>query len=459
MIGLATMGRNLALNLLDHGANVVAWNLESELSSKLARQYTGNNLKITQSLSELVRQLSPPRLVIMMIQSGKPIDDVLDQIIPILDAGDIIADGGNSHYKDTMRRHQSLGHHQIDYVGLGVSGGEHGARHGPSIMAGASDEAWLAIKDVMELIAAKSHSIPCAIRMGNNGAGHFVKMVHNGIEYADMQLIAETYDLLKRGNQLETSAIANIFSEWNEGPLESFLIELTALVLRKKEAGEYLVDKIRDGAEQKGTGRWTVQAALEFGVAVPTIAAAVDTRSISSNYEDRKRLSREKHPITESLQPLKVGKLADALYVAKLLAYAQGMQLIKTGSEAHQWDIRPDLPLRAWTGGCIIRARLLNDLISAYEEHGQQTNLFVVSAFTELIRQKQQSLREVVAYGLQNGIALPAFSASLVWLALVSSEQLPTNLTQAQRDAFGAHGFKKIDDHEDGIHHGDWLKP
>lgn len=459
LIGLGVMGRSLALNFLDCGVAVVAWNLEPDLSSKLAGQYPGNNLTITKSLQDLVRQLDRPRLILMMIESGNPIDDVLHKLIPLLEPGDIISDGGNSHFQDTRRRGETLAQHQIAYVGLGVSGGERGARYGPSIMAGTDPDTWLGIKDRYQLIAAKANSEPCAIHMGNDGAGHFVKMVHNGIEYADMQLIAESYDILRQGNRLEPSAIAHIFMDWNSSPLESFLIELTALVLQKKEAGEYLVEQIRDEAEQKGTGRWTVQTALELGVAVPTIAAAVDTRSISSNLTERQHLSEKNLRSLGNPSPLNVDTLADALYLSKILAYAQGMQLVQSGSDAYQWNMSPDSPLRAWTGGCIIRARLLYDIIDAYEKHGQLHNLIIASPFANIVREKQRSLREVVSYGIRQGIALPAFSASLAWLDLISSKQLPTNLIQAQRDAFGAHGYKKIGDHENSIRHTDWFSP
>ena len=459
LIGLGVMGRNLALNLLDCDIKVVAWNLEPQFSAKLAGQYSGNNLTIAKSLRELVRLLDRPRSILMMVESGDPIDDVLRTLIPLMEPGDIISDGGNSHFQDTMRRGQTLAQHQISYVGLGVSGGERGARYGPSIMAGTDPETWHKIRDRFQLIAAKAKSEPCAIRMGNDGAGHFVKMVHNGIEYADMQLIAESYAILKQGNQLEPSAIADIFMGWNSGSLESFLIELTALVLQKKEAGEYLVEQIQDRAEQKGTGRWTVQTALELGIAVPTIAAAVDTRTISSNLTDRQQLSEKKLKPIGNPSPLTVNTLADALYLSKILAYAQGMQLIQSGSDAYQWNISPDSPLRAWRGGCIIRARLLNDIINAYEEYGPLKNLIVASPFATIVRDKQHSLREVVSYGIRQGIALPAFSASLTWLELISSQHLPTNLIQAQRDAFGAHGYKKIGDRENSTHHTDWFNP
>jgi 6-phosphogluconate dehydrogenase len=459
VIGLATMGRNLALNLLDQGLKVAAWNLEAELIEEFRASCADPELMCCSNLRDFVAALERPRRILMMIKAGNPVDQVLETLQPLLSPGDIVIDGGNTQFQDTRRRHQQLAQHQIEFVGMGVSGGEYGARHGPSLMVGGSDTAWRSLQPELEAIAASSTWGPCAKHMGPDGAGHFVKMVHNGIEYGDMQLIAEIYDLMSRGDGQHAQAISATFSQFNTGPLQSYLVELTAQVLEKTDdiTQQPLVDMIHDAAEQKGTGRWTIQAALDLGVPVPTIAAAVDARAISSMYQQRQEMCRQLPTVPPGSQSgsLSTRTMGQAMLAAKICAYAQGLQLIRAGSDAYQWHVALSLAARVWTGGCIIRARLLDDIIEAFLEQPTLDNLLLHPRFTETMAVGLPALRELVQTATAAGIPIPAFSASLAWYDAIRSARLPQNLTQAQRDAFGAHTYRRRDDPTPV--HSDWF--
>ena len=459
IVGLATMGRNLALNFLDHDQRVSVWNLEPELTDAFEAEHRQDRLVCTSSLAELIESLAEPRRILLMIQAGDPVDQVLGELKKLLSKDDIVIDGGNTLFHDTQRRQTSLEDAGIHFVGMGVSGGESGARYGPSLMFGGSENAWENLKDQLSAIAAKSDLGDCAARMGPDGAGHFVKMIHNGIEYGDMQVIAESYDLLSRGLGLSAGEISDIFGDWNEGPLQSYLIEISAAVLAKQDTttDKPLVELVLDAAEQKGTGRWTVQTALDLGVPIPTIAAAVDARSISSRKIERQAAAEHLPGVADAAIDINSDTIGKALLAAKLCAYAQGMQLIKAGSERYDWNINLADPARVWTGGCIIRAKLLSEIINAVSELPDLDNLLMAPSITDMIKETMPALREVIQTASQSGIPTPAFSASLAWYDAIRSARLPQNLTQAQRDAFGAHTYKRIDDTDTPVHT-EWLK-
>ncbi len=467
IIGLATMGRNLALNFLEHGHSVSVWNLEPELTASLADLYEGQGLRCTHTLRELVASLRRPRRILLMIRAGDPVDEMLDQIVPLLAPGDIVVDGGNSQFETTRERSQRLRTLGLEFVGLGVSGGESGARHGPSLMAGASERAWAALQPALSDIAAQSGWGPCAALMGPDGAGHFVKMVHNGSEYGDMQLIAEVYDLGRRYG-LTAPDIGQMFEDWQSGPLQSYLIEITATILGYSDTdGSPLVDRVLDVAQQKGTGRWTVQQALALGIPIPTITAAVEARSISALHSLRSQaglIAESQLPVVRSIKDnfgLKSDLQADlgsALLLAKICAYAQGMSLLVAGSEHYRWNIDPAAALRVWTGGCIIRAALLDELIAACGAATGPAGLILFEGFGKHRAEGIPALRRVIAGAVASGIPTPAMAASLNWLDAISSAKLPQNLTQAQRDAFGAHTWQHIDDPDGAARHTEWLK-
>ena len=457
LIGLATMGQNLALNFCDQGLRVVGWNLEPEVTQAFVAANPLAAITGADTHAELVASLAAPRRILIMIQAGKPVDEVLSQILPLLDRGDILIDGGNAHFDDTRRRAALTHDSGIEFVGLGVSGGELGARFGPSLMFGGSETAWSQLRTPLESIAANSESGTCAVRIGPDGAGHFVKMVHNGIEYADMQLIAEVYDIMLRGRAMTNSQIAEVFGHWNEGPLQSYLIELTSSVLKKCNDQGSIVDQILDVAEQKGTGRWAVAAALDLGVAVPSIGAAVDARVISSQQTLRTAFAGTLSDSHQSPNPPSAQILHNALMAAKICAYAQGLELIRAGSLAYEWDISIADVARVWTGGCIIRARILRDIATAYDASPALENLVLADAFKMLLNDAIPMLRQIAAWAPNAGIPTPAISASLNWLDGIHSARLPQNLIQAQRDAFGAHSYRRIDDADTPVHT-DWLK-
>jgi 6-phosphogluconate dehydrogenase len=460
MIGLGVMGENLALNVEEHGFSVAVWNLEGDWVDRFVANNPGKKITGTKTFEDFVRNLERPRRIMMMIKAGKPVDMTIDKIAPLLEPGDILIDGGNSWFKDTQERTARLEGKGLHFVGSGVSGGEEGARHGPSLMPGGSKESWESIKPVFEAIAAKSDSGPCVTHVGTDGAGHFVKMVHNGIEYGDMQLIAEAYEML-RASGMNAEQIAGVFEQWNRGPLESFLIEITAKIFRVKdpETGAPLVDKVLDKAGQKGTGKWTAQVALDLAVPIPTIAAAIDARVLSSMKDERMAASKLFPAPPPARQPQNfIDDVHDALYASKICSYAQGMALIQSGSVEWKWNIDMREMARIWKAGCIIRAKFLDSIMRAYERNPQLPNLLLDDDFRARIQQSQEAWRRAVSFAQQNGFAVPAMSGSLAYFDAYRTANLPQNLTQAQRDYFGAHTYQRNDKGEDApFIHTDWL--
>jgi 6-phosphogluconate dehydrogenase len=460
MIGLGVMGENLALNVEEHGFPVAVWNLEGEWVDRFVSKNPGKKITGTKTFEEFVRALERPRRIMMMIKAGAPVDMTIDKIAPLLEPGDILIDGGNSWFKDTQERTARLEGKGLHFVGSGVSGGEEGARHGPSLMPGGSKESWEAIRPVFEAIAAKSDSGPCVTHVGSDGAGHFVKMVHNGIEYGDMQLIAEAYGML-RSTGMNAEQLAGVFETWNQGPLESFLIEITARIFRVKdpESGAPLVDKVLDKAGQKGTGKWTAQVALDLAVPIPTIAAAIDARVLSSMKEERVAASKLFAAPPTARQPQNfITDVHDALYASKICSYAQGMALIQAGSAEWKWSIDMREMARIWKAGCIIRAKFLDSIMRAYERKPDLPNLLLDDDFRARIEQSQAAWRRAVSFAQSNGLAVPAMSASLAYFDAYRTAELPQNLTQAQRDYFGAHTYQRNDKGEDApFVHTEWF--
>ncbi len=465
LIGLGVMGRNLALNIEDHGFTVAVWNRRTEQVAAFLAENQGRNFKGAQSLEKLVGLLKPPRKIIIMIKAGPPIDSILEKLMPLLGDGDIVIDGGNSHFQDTRERQAKLADQGLHFVGLGVSGGEEGARLGPSLMPGCSKQAYQQLGPVFEAIAAKSDSGPCVTHVGANGAGHFVKMVHNGIEYADMQLIAEAYDILRGALHFRPDSLAEIFAAWNEGPLESFLMEITARIFKviDPETDKPLIDMIADSAGQKDTGKWTEQVALDLTVPVPTISASLFARAISGLKTERVAasniLSGPEGVKFEGQEQDFIKALRDALYASKIASYAQGMSLIQAGSMKYEWNIDLMETVRIWKGGCIIRARLLNSIMRAYDKMPGLSNLLLDEHFQSRLKSVQDNWRLVICEAQRLGIPVPALSASLAYYDSYRTAALPQNLTQAQRDAFGSHTYERLDRPEDGPLHTDWLNP
>ena len=464
VIGLAVMGSNLALNIEEHGFSVAVWNLETERVDQFTGgEGAGRRFVGTKTFEDFVAALERPRRVLMMIKAGAPVDQTVEKLRPLLDPGDILIDGGNSWFKDTQRREASLRGSGLHFVGMGVSGGEEGARHGPSLMPGGPAEAYERLRPVLEAIAAKTESGPCVTHCGPEGAGHLVKMVHNGIEYGDMQLIAEAYDILRRGLGLGAAEIAEVFGEWNRGPLESFLVEITAKILavRDPETGRPLVDLVLDKAGQKGTGKWTAQVALDLGVPVPTIAAAIDARVLSAMKGERVAASgRLRGPRARALRGDRarlVRAVHDALYASKVCSYAQGMSLIGAASREYGWGVSLRETARIWKGGCIIRARFLDTIMRAYERRPDLPNLLLDRDVARAVQRAQSAWRRTVSAAQGVGVPVPALSASLAYFDSYRSAELPQNLTQAQRDFFGAHTYERADRPGAGPVHTDWA--
>lgn len=463
LIGLAVMGENLVLNLERNGFSVAVFNRTTEKVDEFIKgRAAGKNIVGTHSLEELVACLERPRKILIMVKAGKPVQAVIDQLKPLLEPGDILIDGGNSWYEDTEARTQELEAMGLRYVGMGVSGGEEGALHGPSLMPGGTKEAYAELAPLLTKIAAQVDDGPCVTYVGPGGSGHYVKMVHNGIEYGDMQLIAEAYDLLKNVLSLSAAELHQVFSEWNQTEeLNSFLIEITAHIftVMDPETGRPLVDVILDKAGQKGTGRWTVTSALELGVPIPTIAAAVNARIMSSLKEER--VAAADHlpgpQITHSPEKaLFIQKVRDALYCSKICSYAQGMALLATASQALNYHLNLSELARIWQGGCIIRAGFLQKIKQAFGDNPTLPNLLLAPEFKQSILERQGAWREVVATAAHLGIAVPAFSASLDYFDSYRRANLPQNLTQAQRDFFGAHTYERID--RPGTFHTEWTQ-
>ena len=458
IVGLGTMGRNLALNVESHGFPVAVWNLEIDWMNRFVLEHAGGKFVGASTLEELVAALPPPRRIMMMIPAGNPIDQMNAKLQPLLDRGDVVIDGGNSWFEDTRRREAALRGAGIHFMGCGVSGGEDGARFGPSLMPGGSTEAWAACRAVFEAIAARTEAGPCVTHVGPDGAGHFVKMVHNGIEYADMQLIAESWDLLRRYGGMSADQVADVFDEWNRGPLESFLVELTARVSRTKdpETGQPLVDRVLDKAGQKGTGKWTAQIALQLAVPVPSIAAAIDARVVSSMKEERVAASAIlRGPADASASPQDLATAAAAALLAgRICAYAQGMALIGAASREYAWQINRAEIARVWKAGCIIRARLLDPIREAFTDAPDLPNLMIAPPIAAILDGAQQAWRRIIALASTAGIPMPAHSSALAYYDSYRTSRLPQSLTQAQRDAFGAHTYERLD--RAGAIHSEW---
>jgi 6-phosphogluconate dehydrogenase len=460
--GLAVMGRNLARNLARHGHTVALHNRSPERTRSLVEQHGDEGEFVpSESMDDFVASLTTPRAIIVMVKAGPPTDAVIDELVPLLDEGDIIVDCGNAHYVDTRRREFDLRDKGIHFVGCGVSGGEEGALLGPSIMPGGSKHSYEKLGPIFESIAAKVDGTPCCVHVGPDAAGHFVKMVHNGIEYADMQLIAEAYDLLRHGLSAPPGEIADIFREWNEGDLESFLIEITAEVLARKdpETGKPFVDIVLDQAEQKGTGRWTVQSALDLGVPITGIAEATFARALSGHAEQRgpaqKAFGTDANPLDIPDRDAFIEDVRRALYASKVVAYAQGFDHIAAGSDEYEWHIDRGAMATIWRGGCIIRARFLNRIREAYDQDASLPTLLVAPYFADAVRSGVDSWRRVVSQAATAGIPTPAFSSSLAYYDGLRRDRLPAALIQGLRDNFGAHTYRRVD--KEGTFHTEWA--
>ncbi|MBT3336952.1 MAG: NADP-dependent phosphogluconate dehydrogenase [Anaerolineae bacterium] len=458
-MGLGVMGHMLALNVERNGFHVAGYDLDEKKVAAFEQKYPEKNLLACSTLEEFLAALERPRRIMLMVPSGVT-DAAINSIKDLLEPGDLLIDGGNTFFQDTERRSKELEDKGIVYIGTGVSGGEQGALWGPSIMPGGQDEAWALVKPIFEAISAKVEGEPCVTYIGPRGAGHYVKMVHNGIEYGDMQLIAEAYDILHRGLGLSNAELHEIFAEWNRGELESYLIEITADIFAKHdpESGQAVVDLILDEAAQKGTGKWTSQNALDLGAPTPTINAAVESRIVSAYKEERvdaaKVLNGPGPKISLDKKEV-INWVRDALYTAKICSYAQGFALMRLASDEYNYDLDYDEIARIWRGGCIIRARFLNDIREAFKRNADLPNLMVDAEFAKELNARQSALRKVVALAAEKGIPALAFSASLAYYDAYRSARLPANLTQAQRDYFGAHTYRRVD--KEGSFHTEWI--
>jgi 6-phosphogluconate dehydrogenase len=462
VIGLAVMGKNLALNIAEHGFSVSVYNRSSqktkEILAEASKEAFGNTLSGYDTLEEFVESLEIPRKIIMMVKAGDAVDDTIKQLLPLISKGDLLVDGGNSYYLDTIRRSKDIEEMGYHYLGTGISGGEEGARKGPAIMPGGNEEAYRMIEPVLTAISAKVDHEPCSTYIGENGAGHFVKMVHNGIEYADMQLISEAYFIMKKVLHLTPSELHEVFKEWNTGELNSYLIDITTEIFTKKdtETDNYLVDMILDVAGQKGTGKWTGQISLDLGVPTTTITTAVYERYISAMKEERVFASGVLKGPAESPTKSKdfIEAIRRALYASKICAYAQGFGLMHAASEQYGWNLNYGAIAKIFRGGCIIRAQFLNQISKAYEKQSILVNLLLEDYFKDVISEYQVEWREVIKTAISAGIAVPAFTSALAYYDSYRSKELPMNLLQAQRDYFGAHTYQRID--REGIYHTNW---
>jgi 6-phosphogluconate dehydrogenase len=461
LIGLAVMGENLALNIESKGFPIAVFNRTTAKTTAFVNgRAAGKNVVGTTTLEEFVQSLERPRRMILMVKAGEAVDAFITQLLPHLEAGDILIDGGNSFFKDTERRIERCKEAGIHYFGMGVSGGEEGALHGPSLMpGGGTPEAYAHLEPILTKIAAQVDDGACVTYVGAKGAGHFVKMVHNGIEYGDMQLIAEAYDLLRHAVGLSPDELHDVFAEWNRGELQSFLIEITARIVNFKdeETGKPLVDVILDKAEQKGTGKWTSQVALDLGVPIPTITAAVDARFMSAHKSERvaaAKLLSSSHTLRTARQPSFINRTRAALYASKICSYAQGFALLRAASQEFGYHLNFGEIARIWKGGCIIRAVFLDRIKQAFARNPELPNLLVDDEFREEILAREESWREVVRAAIELGFPVPAMSASLAYFDAYRRERLPANLIQAQRDLFGAHTYQRVD--KEGTFHTEW---
>jgi len=462
LVGLAVMGKNLVLNMNDHGFTVAVFNRTvSKVDDFLADEARGRDIIGTHSIEEFVSVLKKPRRIMLMVKAGQPVDDFIEKLIPHLEPGDIIIDGGNSNYNDTIRRTAYLESKGFLYIGTGISGGEEGARHGPSIMPGGSPAAWEHVKPIFQAIAAKVDGQPCCDWIGENGAGHYVKMVHNGIEYGDIQLICEAYSLMQAIG-MTPMEMSKVFSKWNEGDLNSYLIEITADILSKTdpETNKPIVDVILDTAGQKGTGKWTVISALELGMPLTLIGEAVFARCLSALKEQRVEASTKLRGPKRAFKGDKakfIESIRQALYASKIVAYAQGFMLLKAAAEHFGWNLNYGGIATIWRGGCIIRSQFLGRIKDAFSKKTQPENLLLVPYFRSVVRKNQAAWRRVITQAIKLGIPVPAFSSALAFYDGYRSERLPANLLQAMRDYFGAHTYERVDKPRGEFFHTNWT--
>ncbi|CDL83036.1 NADP-dependent phosphogluconate dehydrogenase [Xenorhabdus szentirmaii] len=460
VVGMAVMGRNLALNIESRGYSVSIFNRSSDKTDEVIAENPGKKLVPSYSIEEFVDSLEKPRRILLMVKAGEATDKTIASLTPHLDKGDILIDGGNTYFQDTIRRNRELSAQGFNFIGTGVSGGEEGALKGPSIMPGGQKEAYELVAPILREIAAQVDGEPCVTYIGADGAGHYVKMVHNGIEYGDMQLIAEAYSLLKNSLNLSNQELAEVFSDWNQGELSSYLIEITSDIFRKQdEEGKYLVDVILDEAANKGTGKWTSQSSLDLGVPVTLITESVFARYISSLKDQRVAASKvlsgpEVQPFNGDKADF-IEKVRRALYLGKIVSYAQGFQQLKSASDEYSWNLNYGEIAKIFRAGCIIRAQFLQKITDAYNENAAIANLLLAPYFKQIADEYQQALRDVVSYGVQNGIPTPTFSAAISYYDSYRAAVLPANLIQAQRDYFGAHTYKRTD--KEGVFHTEWL--
>lgn len=464
LIGLAVMGQNLALNIESKGYYISVYNRTTEKTKEFMSGPAAGKEKMraAYTLEEFIRTLKSPRKVIIMVKAGDPVDAVIEALIPLLDKGDIVIDGGNSYFKDTRRRSRKLEEKGILFLGTGISGGEEGALKGPSIMPGGSFEAWQQAKDILNGIAAKvDGNMSCCDYVGPDGAGHFVKMVHNGIEYGDMQLISETYFIMKELLGMEAKEMQEVYSRWNDGELNSYLIEITADIMGKTddETGKAMVDVILDAAKEKGTGKWTSQEAMELGVSVPTITEALYARYMSSKKKERveasKVMSGPEVKIMEDKDRI-IEDIGRALYSSKICSYAQGFDLLKKASETYCWNLDMGRIATLWRGGCIIRAQFLDKIKDAYDNNKNLPNLLLDKYFKEAIESSQDSWRRIISMAITSGIPVPSLSSALSYYDSYRRDRLPANVIQAQRDYFGSHTYERVD--REGVFHTEWKE-
>ncbi|EST90513.1 NADP-dependent phosphogluconate dehydrogenase [Vagococcus lutrae] len=464
VVGMAVMGKNLALNIESRGYSVSIFNRTAARTEEVIKEHDDKNLVATYTIEDFVASLEKPRKIMLMVQAGKATDLTIQSLLPHLDKGDILIDGGNTFYKDTIRRNEELANSGINFIGTGVSGGEEGALKGPAIMPGGQKEAYELVAPIFEQIAAiaEEDGQPCVTYIGPNGAGHYVKMAHNGIEYGDMQLIAESYDIMTRLLGLSVEEVADIFADWNKGELDSYLMEITADILTRKdeETGKPIVDVILDAAGNKGTGKWTSQSALDLGVPLPLITESVFARYISAMKDERVAASKIiPAPTVSAFEGNKeefVEKIRQALYFSKIMSYAQGFAQLRVASEEYGWDLEYGEIAKIFRAGCIIRAKFLQKITDAYERDPQLTNLLLDEYFNEITQRYQQSVREVVAMAVQAGVPVPTFSSAIAYYDSYRSADLPANIIQAQRDYFGAHTYQRKD--KEGTFHYDWYQ-
>ena len=461
MVGLGVMGRNLVLNMADHGYSVAGYDKDTDKVEALRKEAGERQIQGAETMAEFVGLLRTPRAVMILVPAGPPVDSVIQDLLPHLEGGDLIVDGGNSHFPDTDLRAEAMQKKGLLYLGVGISGGASGARHGPSMMPGGPREAYERVRPIFEDIAAHVDGEPCVTYLGPGSAGHYVKMVHNGIEYGLMQLIAETYDLMKRGLGLSDEELHDVYAEWSEGEMESYLIEITSQIFAQEDpnTGGHLIDAILDAAKQKGTGKWTSQDAMDLQAPVPTIDVAVAMRNLSAMDPERESASKVisgPEPRFEGDKDGFVRRLGNALYAAMITTYAQGMDQLQVASEAYGYDLDLEAVARIWRGGCIIRAALLERIRSAYKHRPELPNLLVDEGVGKLVETRQRDLRYVASIAAQSGIPAPALMASLAYFDGYRSAWLPANLIQAQRDFFGSHTYERID--QKGQFHTEWGK-